>query len=202
MKNVHYFFDQRKQAKMQRLQAPNQCILNNVQHKASRCFRNKKKEYLKAKTNELETNIKNKNIRDLYSGNNNLKKGYQPRTNTVKDEKGDLVADSHSILARQRNHFSQLLNVHGVNDVRQTEIHTAELLVPEPSALEMEMATEKLKSQKLPGIDQIPAVLIKAEERQFVLRSINLLIPLGMRRNCLSSGRSQPLYLFIRRVIK
>jgi hypothetical protein len=51
----------------------------------------------------------------------------QPRTNVVKDEKGDLVADSHStsILARWRNHFFQLLNVHGVNDVRQTEIHTA-----------------------------------------------------------------------------
>jgi hypothetical protein len=30
-------------------------------------------------------------------------KGYQPRTNIVKDEKGDLVADSHSILARWRN---------------------------------------------------------------------------------------------------
>jgi hypothetical protein len=48
-------------------------------------------------------------------------------------------------LARRRNHFSQLLNIHGVNDVRQTEVHTAEPLVPEPSASEVEMATEKLK---------------------------------------------------------
>jgi len=32
------------------------------------------------------------------------------------------------------DHISQLLNVHGVNDVRQTEIHTAEPRVPEPSA--------------------------------------------------------------------
>jgi len=38
------------------------------------------------------------------------------------DEKGDLVTNSYRILARWRNHFSQLLNVHGVNDVRQTEI--------------------------------------------------------------------------------
>jgi hypothetical protein len=55
---------------------------------------------LKAKINELETNSKNKNIRDLYRGINDFKKGYQPRTNVVKDEKGDLVADSHSILTR------------------------------------------------------------------------------------------------------
>jgi len=48
----------------------------------------------------------------------------------VKDEKGDLVTDSNSILARWSNHFSQLFNVHGVSDVRQTEIHTAEPLVP------------------------------------------------------------------------
>jgi hypothetical protein len=54
------------------------------------------------------------------------------------------------------------LNVHGVNDVWQTEIHTAERLAPESSASEVEMATEKLKSHKSPGTDQIPAELIKA----------------------------------------
>jgi hypothetical protein len=73
----------------------------------------------------------------LYRGINNSKRGYQPRTNVVKDEKGDLVADSHSILARWRNHFTQLLNINGANDVRQTEVHTAEPLVPEPNALRL-----------------------------------------------------------------
>ena len=80
----------------------------------------------------------------------------------MKDDKGDLVADSHSILVRWRNYFSQLLNVHGVNGVRQTEIHTAEPLVPWPSASEVELAIEKLKSHKSPGVDQIPGELIKA----------------------------------------
>ena len=55
-----------------------------------------------------------------------------------------MVADCHSVLARWRNDFSQLLNAHGVNDVRHTEIHTAEPLVPETSAFEVEMAIEKL----------------------------------------------------------
>jgi hypothetical protein len=50
--------------------------------------------------------------------------------------------------------FLPALNVRGVIDVRQTEIHTAEPLVPEPSALEIEMAVEKLKRRKSPGIDQ------------------------------------------------
>ena len=71
----------------------------------------------------------------------------------MKSDKGDLVVDSHSILARWRNYFSQMLNVHGVNDVRQTEIHTAEPLVPEPSASKFELAIEKLKSHKSPATD-------------------------------------------------
>jgi hypothetical protein len=82
------------------------------------------------------------------------------------------------------------VNVHGVNDFRQTGIHTAEPLVPKPSALEIEMASDKLKRHKSPGTDQIPAELIKAGVEQLVLRSINLLILFGIRRNCLRSGRS------------
>ena len=42
--------------------------LNNVRREANRHFRNKKKAYLKAKIEELETNSKIKNIRDLYRG--------------------------------------------------------------------------------------------------------------------------------------
>ena len=63
-----------------------------------------------------------------------------------------------------RNYFSQILNVHWVSDVRQAEIHTAEPLVPEASALGVELAIENLKSHKSPGIDQIPAELIKTVE--------------------------------------
>ena len=54
---------------------------------------NKKQEYLKAKVDELETNIEIKNIRYLYGDISDFKKGYQPRTNIVNDEKGDLVTD-------------------------------------------------------------------------------------------------------------
>jgi hypothetical protein len=65
------FLDKRKQAKIQWLQNANQSNgdnLHNVRCEASRHLRNKKKKYLKAKINELETNSKNKNIRDLYRG--------------------------------------------------------------------------------------------------------------------------------------
>ena len=80
---------------MQWVQDPSQSNvdnLNSVRCEVSRHFRNKKKGIFE----KLETNSKIKNIRDF-------KKGYQPRCNIVKDEKGDLVADSHSIVAWWRN---------------------------------------------------------------------------------------------------
>ena len=76
-----------------------------------------------------------------------------------------MFTGSHSILARWRKHFSQILTVRGINDVRQTEIHAAEPLVPEPCALDVEMAIEKLKRHRSPRIDQIPIELIKAGGR-------------------------------------
>jgi hypothetical protein len=82
--------------------------LNNVRREATRHFRNKKKEYLKDRIDELETNNKNKSSRNLHKRTSDFKKCYQPRTDTAKDERGDLIRDSHRILARWRNNFSQL----------------------------------------------------------------------------------------------
>ena len=111
------FLDQRKQAKMQWVQDPNKSNvgnLNSVRREASRHFRNRKKEHLEAKIDELETNSKIENIRKFYKGINDFKKGYERRTNIIKDEKGDLVAYLDSTVGRWGKHFFQLLNVHEV----------------------------------------------------------------------------------------
>jgi hypothetical protein len=63
----------------------------------------------------------------------------------VKDENDDLLADSHNIL-----------NIR-VSDVRQTEMHTTEPLVPGPSPSELETDVVKLRKYKPLGSDQILA---------------------------------------------
>jgi hypothetical protein len=86
--------DQRKDFKLQWLQDPSEINGDNmkiVRLEASRYFRNKKREYLKEKINELATNNKKKNIRDLYRGIIKFKRGYQPRNNLVKDKNSDLL---------------------------------------------------------------------------------------------------------------
>jgi len=138
---------------------------------------------LRGKIEEIETNTKIQNIRDLYKGINYFKKGYQPRCNIVKDEKCDLVADFHIIVARWRKYFSQRFNVHGVKDVRQGEIHTAEPLVPEPSSAEVELAINMLKSHKYPGIDHIPAEIIKAGGRTICLEILKLITSIWKKEN-------------------
>ena len=105
----------REEDKMQWMQEPSQSIadiLNNVGREVSRHFRDKKKAYPRAKIKEHETISKIQNIREFYRGINYLETGYQPRCNILKDEKGDLVAHSHSIVAMWRNYFSQLFNVY------------------------------------------------------------------------------------------
>jgi hypothetical protein len=46
------------------------------------------------------------NIIELYRGINEFKRVYEPRNNLVKDENGDLLADSHSVFNRWKNYFS------------------------------------------------------------------------------------------------
>ncbi|PNF33673.1 hypothetical protein B7P43_G12347 [Cryptotermes secundus] len=139
------------------------------------------REYLKDKIDEIAMNSKYKNIRDLHRGINDLQRGYQPSSNLVKDENGDLLADSHNILNRWRNYFSQLLNVHRVSDVRQTEIHTAEPLMPDPSPFEVETAIAKLKQYKSPVRsvvkkiacnDRIIALKLKAEPVDILIMQV------------------------------
>jgi hypothetical protein len=70
-------------------------------------------------------------------------------SNIVKDENGDLLADSHNILNRWKNYFSQLLKVHRVSDVRQIQIHAPEPLASEPSPFEVEIAISKLEKVQI-----------------------------------------------------
>jgi hypothetical protein len=99
--------DQRKQPKLLWLQDPSEINgdnLNNARCETGRYFRNKKREYLNDKINELATNSKNK-IRDLYRGIYKFKRGNQLRNNLAENENGDLLADSNTILNRWMNYF-------------------------------------------------------------------------------------------------
>jgi hypothetical protein len=82
----------------------------------------------------------------------------------MKDEKSAVVTGCLSVLVWGETITSRY-SIYMDLVVRQREIHTAEPLVPELSAFKFEMAIENLRSHKSPGIEQIPAELIKAGGR-------------------------------------
>ncbi|KAJ4441455.1 hypothetical protein ANN_11310, partial [Periplaneta americana] len=105
--------ERRKQAKLKFLQNALEANRDNYfseQLETSRTLRNKKRDYFKEELDKVETNSKNKNNRDSYKGIKEFKKRYQPRVNVIKDENGDLLAESHSILNKWKCYFEQLLN--------------------------------------------------------------------------------------------
>jgi len=147
-----------------------------------------KRNYLKGQLMNLKTDRKNTNVRDLYRGISEFKKGYQPRTNVVKDKQICAGRLSQN-LERWRNHFSLLLNVNVVSDVRQITIHTAKPLVPELRAFDVQMVIENLKYTNHQISIRFDQHWFNQEVGQFILRSINLVILFGIRRSCLRSGR-------------
>jgi hypothetical protein len=74
---------------LQRLNGPkkiNENNLINVRSQTSRYFTNKRREYLKDKINQLAAQSNNKN---------EFNSSYQTTNNSMKEENGDLLADSH-----------------------------------------------------------------------------------------------------------
>jgi hypothetical protein len=129
---------------------------------------------LKDRINEIQLNSNNKNIKYLYRGITEFKKGYQPESNLVKDERDDLLADPQKMLTGWKNYFCQLLDVQRAGGIRQTEIRTTEPFVPEHSGAEVEIPIRKLKRYKAPGSYQIPAEF-NQWGKYYILRYINLL---------------------------
>jgi hypothetical protein len=127
----------------------NEDNLSHVRREVSRLFKNKKKECLKDGINELESDNENKDIRCLYRGIKEFRKGYEPRNDLVSDKRGDLVADTHNILNRWQNYCCQLLNLRWASGVRQTEMHTAEPFVADPVPLKLRLLLGSLKAINL-----------------------------------------------------
>jgi hypothetical protein len=78
-----------------------------------------------------------------------------------------LLANSYNILNSWKYYFSELLNLHNINDARQIEIHTAETLLPGLNRLKVEIAIAKLKSTNSCS-DQVTAEVNQAGNESLV----------------------------------
>jgi hypothetical protein len=81
-------------------------------------------------------------IRDMCRGINKFKKGYQPRTNLLNAEKGNLLTDPHQIENRWMNYFCQLLNVQLVGGISRQKYRQQTHLFQSPASLRLRMLLE------------------------------------------------------------
>jgi hypothetical protein len=92
------------------------------------------------------------------------------------------------------DYFSQLLNIHNASDVRQIEIHTAELQIPGASHLEVEITIAKLKKYKSLGSAQIVAEFFQAGGEIFVCAVNKFINSIWNKEELLSSAKILSLY--------
>jgi hypothetical protein len=103
--------------------------MKNVRCGTSRTFITKGRWSFRKK--ELRLKEKVRKMCQSLRGLSEFEKGYRPSANLINDRNGDLFADSHK--------FGKVkeLVCHLLDDVRQTKLHTAEPLVPEPISVEL-----------------------------------------------------------------
>lgn len=155
----------RKELHLRQLTRSSTAAFRQARKEAVRICRLKKREWWKREVEKIEQTGRQNNHRDFFRQVNFLKKGFQPRSSAIRSEEGDLQVEMNSILSTWAKYFDNLLNA---GDPVSPSAEVSSSLDPPPDALPVEEPTfeefltsvRKLKSNKAPGIDGIPAELI------------------------------------------
>jgi hypothetical protein len=132
----------------------------------------KKRDYNKQELIELESLRSSNAIKACFQKLNESRKDFQPRTTLCRDNEGMILGSDEAILDRWAQHFEELLNGNApecIEDMttiqKQANSETEE---PVPTLNEIEQAIKRLRNNKAPGIDLIPAELVKFAGLEYV----------------------------------
>jgi hypothetical protein len=105
-------------------------------------------------------NIQNES-RKFYQAVKWMTNEYQPRTNSCKDKNGKMTEVDKEVLERWAEHFGNLLNVEGGEEIERSVYVTVEPEVTGPTLEEVEEAARCQRNGRAPGEDQLTAELMK-----------------------------------------
>lgn len=155
-----------------------------VRRRANDCLRREKRRYLREKLASIEVNRAANNGRDMYRTIKRMR-GMMQQAVTIRDDEGNLLSNPKDALEQWRKYFDGLLNVQPPNLTEEPAVYqTAEPLVDEPTREEVEKAIKMLKNNKAPGIDGLPAELIKQGGERMLTELHNLITNIW-RRECI-----------------
>ena len=132
-------------------------------------LRSKKRQWEKAKLDQIEEMQSKKEIRAMFRGIKEIKKGFQPRTIYCKDKKGCMVGDENGIMERWAEYFEDLLNDIEEETAEQQdqeregqmEINSVEESVADVTLEEVKQAIVLMRNNRAPGEDGISIELFK-----------------------------------------
>ena len=153
-------------------------VYKAARRRAVQLCRAKKRSFEDNEMRKVELLCGRGDSRKFYQQVKRQREGYAPPSIFCNDASGNLLVNDDDILSRWREYFSELL---GNDDTRDTPGEEAELPgndtrqsrgeedeIPPPSLAEINAAIGKLKANKSPGSDGIPAELIKSAGDSFV----------------------------------
>ncbi|KAL4152688.1 hypothetical protein QTP88_000521 [Uroleucon formosanum] len=154
--------EERDKARSLMLTNPNTENNNNFAQKlreAKRIIRREKRLWEKERIKQIEDNRTNPKL--FFKQTKELKTGYNPRTEIMKEENGELVTEGEEIAKQFGKVFEELLNPQTHQDHTQIEYYTAEPEDVEPTDDEVRMIINTLKNNKSPGEDGLASELLK-----------------------------------------
>lgn len=188
---VSKILEERNMARQRMLQRPtrnNIAVFKEKRSIAKTLIRNKKRKEERERVDDMQKNFENKQGRKFFHGVGQVKKGYQPRVNILKDETNRLIVGKERILEKWAEHFETLLSVRLINEEREgqdgmetTERNEAgedgdeweeeemnegngeedEEDMGSPPIEEIREIIKQLKNSKAPGNDRITAEMVK-----------------------------------------
>ena len=154
----------------------------NKRREAKHLFRNKKRASFQRKLENIKQEYSNKNAKEFYKEVNSVKRGFKPRTTLIKDSMGNIIGNEEQALLRWSEYFLEHFKLNKGNGNGQSmqergkdQLQTAELYIKPPDEIDVEMAIDKLKQNKAPGYDLIPAEMIKKGGRELRLAILKLI---------------------------
>jgi hypothetical protein len=112
----------------------------------------------------IEEGQKERNLRLTHRVVEKIKEGYKLHTVQCKDMKGNIIDDKEQIRRRWKEHFEETLNENktATIHIQQNQMNTeGEVGIQAPTERETHFTMQKLNNSKSPGIDSIPAELLK-----------------------------------------
>ncbi|WP_333764848.1 RNA-directed DNA polymerase, partial [Streptomyces sp. IBSBF 2390] len=140
-----------------------------ARRRAVQICRAKRRRYEDDQMRKVESLGSRGETRKFYQQVKRQREGYTPTTAFCNDSSGNLLVNDEDILARWREYFSDLLGGNTINTSVNNNISTENTVdVEAPSVEEIKAAIRKLKNNKSPGSDGIPAELLKHAGEHFV----------------------------------